>query len=663
MYQPVSLQRDFQVGFNMKHKLIKLGKEIVMLGTYEDYTADEIIDVLKIADQYYDNDEQSFLEDNEYDALRRYVERLEPNHQYFTRVGSEVRGGKVKLPYEMGSLDQVYEGEIADWVEKHSLQDETIVITNKLDGISAMIIYDIEGKLQIGYSRGNGIEGADITRHIKKIPTIPKDGVIPGLVVRGEIIFPIDKFEQIKQFAKSRSGEPYKNRRNAIAGLMNAETNALHVYPAIDFVAHGIVNSNVDKTTQLDQLLNNMFSVVVIATLCKGRQLNDKVLTEYLNKNREVSEYEIDGLVIDVDSAVKRMQMTPTRDTLNPGYAVKYKVADASNQTVADVIEVQWNESKHGYLKPRVRIKPVELVGVTIQHATGFNAKFIYDNGIGPGAKVNITRSGDVIPFIQSVVKSVAPEMPTCEWEWNETGVDAIAETAGKDRLINQLIDFFSTLEVSHLKEGNIRTMCHENTLTNFSHAVLSMIHYNEQHWFNCLGVNGKKIYDRLHEKLTNIPLYKLMGASPFFGRGVGVRKFKKLQQSLGANKIFSANINEIIAVEGFDKKTAVKILYGMPKFLDFLSKIGEQFISFTDDDTDTGGCMVNQKVVFTGFRDKQLSVLVEAEGGTMQSGVSGKTTILVIAKVDSNSTKAKKARELGVRVLSIDQFKQMLGV
>ena len=105
--------------------------------------------------------------------------------------------------------------------------------------------------------------------------------------------------------------------------------------------------------------------------------LNDADLTKYLNKRRKGNDYAIDGLVIEVDDAKKRAKINPTRDSLNPEYARKFKVADASNLAVAKVIEVQWNISKDGYLKPRVKIEPTELVGVTVQHATGFNAKFI----------------------------------------------------------------------------------------------------------------------------------------------------------------------------------------------------------------------------------------------------------------------------------------------
>ncbi|MGI0076392.1 MAG: hypothetical protein ACREAU_03185, partial [Nitrosopumilaceae archaeon] len=238
----------------IKKSIVQIAKDMFLLGNFDEYDMKTIITVLKSSDEQYFNQGQSYLTDAEYDALKQYGSQREPQHSYFLGIGAEVRGGKVKLPYTMGSLDQVYEGEITDWVGNHSLQDETVIITNKLDGISAMLIYDDIGNLQIAYSRGNGVEGADITRHVKQILNIPKSDVLPGLVVRGEIIFPIHKFEEIKDIAMNRSGNIYKNPRNAIAGIMNAESNSPVVYPAIDFIAHSVVAIHGMAHSGLDKL-------------------------------------------------------------------------------------------------------------------------------------------------------------------------------------------------------------------------------------------------------------------------------------------------------------------------------------------------------------------------------------------------------------------------
>src|SRR3989304_5383067 len=140
----------------------------VTFGTIEDIPVQTIIEGLVLADDVYYNDDESPLTDNQYDTLRTYAQRLAPTDAYFTGIGSEVRGGKIKLPHKMGSLNQVYQGDFDKWVKTHSIQNEYITISDKLDGMSAMLVYGKDGKLQIAYSRGDGLNGADITRHISK---------------------------------------------------------------------------------------------------------------------------------------------------------------------------------------------------------------------------------------------------------------------------------------------------------------------------------------------------------------------------------------------------------------------------------------------------------------------------------------------------------------
>ena len=129
-----------------------------MIANPDEYDADSVIEILEFADADYAVGD-SFIEDNEYDALYLMAKRLYPAHVYFTGVGSKVRGGKIALPYEMGSLNQVQIGDITDWVGNWNLQKERVVVSDKMDGTSAMLIYGEDGRPQIAYSRGDGVEG------------------------------------------------------------------------------------------------------------------------------------------------------------------------------------------------------------------------------------------------------------------------------------------------------------------------------------------------------------------------------------------------------------------------------------------------------------------------------------------------------------------------
>jgi DNA ligase (NAD+) len=674
----------------MKH-LKELANEMFTSGTFENYDLNSILAVLTEADDIYYNSDSGmserpevFLTDSQYDALRKYAKNISPHHVYFTGVGSEIRGSKITLPYPMGSLDQVEIGDVKKWVKKHLTKNEDIVISDKLDGTSALVIYDEEGNFQIAYSRGDGIAGADITRHLKHF--VPSSITSKnGVVIRGEIILYKTSFQILQDQVMSRSGKPYKNARNMVSGLINAETNNPLVYKHLQFVAFDLMEKGIEynKSQQFTRLLNLKFGTVNYVERTSS-WLTDENLSGHLNFRRGLSPYEMDGLVIDVDNFYVRKQMNPTRDTLNPAYAFKYKVTDTSNQTIATVRNVIWNISKDGYLKPQVAIEPVELNGVTISNLTGFNARFIYGNKIGPGAKVRITRSGEVIPIILEVVEAMPVQeleinditydkffmhqmnmYANTDWEWNETCVDVIVTNPheSEEVAIQQTLNFFSSIDIPSLKERTTRKMFEIHKYENSNNAIISMINYPEDEWVNSVGANGRKIYKGLCDKKGDMPLYLLAGASPLFGRGVGRRKFKKLFSELDIHTLENLSLltkEDIISVEGFEEKTAIKIITGIDKFIKFANALNGLKLN-VDVLMDSNRRMAGEKVCFTGFRDKQLQSRIEAEGGTVQSSASRKTTLVIAKNPDANSAKLKKARELGIKIIGIEKFKNML--
>lgn len=635
----------------------------------ENSTQEQIIEVLKDCDTLYHNEGESELSDDEYDTVYRYAKAAYPTDPYFLGVGSSVRGGKVDLPYQMGSLDQVYEGEITDFINKNQLQKEDVVLSDKLDGASAMIVYNNKGIFQIAYSRGDGIQGADISRHLRLMPSVPIDiNYDKPLTVRGENIISKTNFSKAKLVKTRSGGKPYKNARNMVSGLMNASENPDLIYAYVDFVAYEIVGSDLSKSEQL-HLLEQLGFKTVHYTTEQGKDLDDTFLTDYLEVRRLHTEYEIDGIVIDVNSATKRSQMNPTRTTLNPAYSIKYKVADASNLAIATVVDVEINISKHGYLKPRVQIQPVELVGVTVTWATGFNMKFISDNRIGPGAKIKITRSGDVIPFITGVLGKVDPQVFDKWFEekinqygdtkWTDTGVDLVLLDAASNETVQfeQLVDFFASIEAPHLGEGNLQKIFEMGFTT-----PESVIQLTQEDIGSLIGSfsNGKKIFDGLRKQLTNIPMYKLMGSHPAFGRGVGIRKMKKLYDAFKGNWELCEDKRKILSVDGFDEKTAQKIVAGFDPFMDFLAEV-EHLITIAPYEAPKSGNFSGMSVVFTGFRSKELEKLVEEAGGKMSTSVSSKTNLLVADDPTSNSGKAATAREKNVKIISVEQLREML--
>ena len=622
----------------------------------------DLFRLLVIADDAYHNG-TSILTDEQFDSIRLFCSQAEPNNSYFLGVGSGVRGGKVKLPYLMGSLTQAYiGGEMLEWVQKHKLQETACFITEKLDGQSALIVYDQNGKLQISYSRGDGYEGADTTRHTSKIKSLPKTVSDGPMVVRAEIIFGKKNFDIVKTKTKRSGGSEYKNARNMISGIMNSSEADSVVYEYIDVVAYEVLQpTGLSKKEQLVLLNANGFKIPVRKALY-GKQLDDATLIPLLSQFKATSEYEIDGVVIDVNDSALRDKINPSTNSLNPEFARKFKVQDESNLAIATVVEVQWNISKNGYLKPRVKIEPVELVGVTVKHATGFNAAFILNNGIGPGAKIRITRSGDVIPFIQGVVKAATPQMPDEEdvrWTLNKDGqkVDLVLENVSDNDTVKleQMIDFFGKTGVEHLGEGNLKAIFDAGFTT-----VVDAINLSQFEWTSMIGANGKKIYASIREKLKNVPWYIVAGAHSAFGRGVGVRKMKKLYEAFEGDMTKLSSVPAILAVDGFEAKTAMKITSGFTNFIKFLTDTSAT-ITFATYEAPKSGGLSGSTFLFTGFRSPELEAKIVEHGGKISSSVSSKLTFLVAADPSETSGKLKKAREVGTKIISREELEEML--
>lgn len=245
--------------------------------------------------------------------------------------------------------------------------------------------------------------------------------------------------------------------------------------------------------------------------------------------------------------------------------------------------------------------------------------------------------------------------------EWTSTGVDLVLKNAQDNATarFEQLVDFFASIDAPHLRDGNLKAMFDAGFET-----PESIIELTQEDMSSLLGspVMGRKVFLGLRDALTDIPLYKLMGSHASFGRGIGVRKMKKLYESFAGDMSLCANPQRILLVEGFEEKSAKKVVAGYPVFLKFLAQI-QRYVTLAKFVEKKQGSMTGQSVVFTGFRSKDLEKIIEDQGGKMSTSVSKNTTLVVAEDKDSTSGKAVKARELGVKVIGPDELNKLLGL
>ena len=613
-----------------------------------------LIEVAKYAAEQYYNGE-GVISDKLYDDLFDEIKKRDPKNDFLKKVGFEITGkNKVELPYYMGSMDKIKISEsdrLSKWQKKFNKHD--YVVMDKLDGISGLFV--LKNGTKKLYTRGNGTIGQDITHLINTIPSF-KFSVSTDIVLRGELIISKKKWEKYTS--------QFSNARNMVSGLVNSKKINTDIMKDIDFVTYEIMEPRMRQSEQLKFLQKNKMTHVYYETLDKS-DLDFEMLDEILLDRREVSEYEIDGIIIMDDS------LHDYNGEGNPDFAFAFK--DASEKQTADVIvkDVEWNVSKDGYLKPKLILEPTKLSGVIISNATAFNAKYIVDNKIGPSSVVKIIRSGDVIPHVLEVIKTAKVKMPSVEYKWNETNVDLIATGSKSDeQIIKELTFFAEKMDIMNLSEGIITNFVENDIDDIFKIINVSKNTLAELPSFKDKMVN--KIHENIQTAMEKASLIQFMNATNIFGHNFGHKRLEKIFVKYGNNFIkFMKDhtkdeiYNEVIKIDGFDDITASQFSNLIHDFIKVFEKIPNSYQKTIIKNSETkvvSEKFKGKKFVFSGFRNKEWEDYITENGGELVSSVSKNTSYLVTTKKDydeGSTSKVIKAKEVGVTIVIKEEFEK----
>ena len=594
-------------------------------------------------DKYYNTEETCEFNDFQYDILKDLITEIE-GENYIHSIGSKVRedDNRVKLPVWLGSLDKIKpedKNKLNNWVAKNNF--ENYIVENKLDGVSCL--YECKkGNVKL-YTRGDGSIGADITHLLEYIKNIPKVKI--DIMIRGELIMKEKTF-------KSKYSDTVANSRNMISGLVNAKSLRIGLYD-VDFVTYEIISNEDYQSNPSKQfnMLEHLGFQVVSNKIINKTELNVEKLSEILIYNKSLYEYEIDGIIIQPDEKYIRN----LKD--NPKYAFAFKI----NTFVEAIVEgVEWNISKYKLLKPRIKIKPVNLNGVNINYASGSNAKNIFDNSIGKGAVVKLTRSGDVIPYIFDVIKAAEfPDMPTISYKWNENKVDIIVEDDENNISdIKMISSFFSGMGIKNISDSTVEKIYNAGYKT-----LKSILKAKKEDFQKIDGFQktlSEKIYNNIHNGLQNITLDLLIGSACVFGEGIGRKKVKSLLDNfpdiLEINMSEKDMIEKIKNIEGFSDKTAEKIVNNIDKVKKFLKDI-EKYVSYEKSAQLSSNKLEGKSILFSGYRPKELMEIITKNGGTIASTVNKTLSILIVKDKDSHSSKIETAKKFGIEILYENEF------
>ncbi len=623
--------------------------------------------------------QQPIMSDAAYDQLEDELRALDPNHAHFKAVGAPAAAssGFVKTAHAipMGSLKKCQfkpdagdgHGDVRTWFA--TLGNQQVCITHKLDGISIDLVYR-NRKLVQAITRGDGAEGEDIVRNVllmegavRVLPSNCPDNVN----VRGEIVCRRSKF------AAHFPGE--SNPRNTAAGTAKRQTN----YDKAKFltvVAYQYLPSGVpleSKSQEIDALFTMGFVVppnLEADTLAEVIEIYD----EYVATTRDKLDWEIDGLVVDVNDRDAREAMGSTN--MRPNGARALKFPHAQKPTILRA--VRWQVGKSGRLTPVFDFDTVKLAGANVSKASLHNIDYIESLAANAGVphvcigdQIMAARRNDVIPYVEELLVSnggaaVIPptECPECKTATERNGAYLICPNGDScpAQISGAIKRWIAKIEVKHFGTSLIDMLCETGTVERIADLYLldpdkvSSMHMPSG---SVVGGTASKAFRNLHAK-TTLPLHVFVGSLgiPLIGRSMAKTLVDAGLDSL--NKMSKAKIADVANISGVGLTKATAFVDGFWELLARGTVVGLMaHITIAEKAT---GVMSGKTMCMSGVRDAVLSTAFEAQGGTVKGGVSKGLTFLVLRDPASTSGKAVKARKYGTEIIDMDELWDRLG-
>ncbi len=620
---------------------------------------DKIVEALELASNAYRNTDEVLISDDTYDLLEDKLKKLDKNNKFLKKIGAPVTGEKVSLPIWMGSLDKIRDDskQLEKWTNKYKGE---VVISDKLDGNSGLL-HIKDGKTKM-YSRGDGSMGQDISQIVKYVKGIK--GFISlsassnvEILIRGELIISKMNWEEIKDLGA--------NARNVVAGMLHSKEPNPIIASLIDFVSYEVYKPKQSKLSDAFEFITANDGSTPYYEKHNTSELSSSYLQQLLLKRRNESHYEIDGLVVYHNSDHSSRVIKGS----NPKYAIAFKSMLTHDEVTVTVKKIEWNVSKHGFLKPTIIFDPVSLNGVTIQRATGNNAYFIESNKIGKDAQVIIIRSGDVIPKVIRVLKNATnyiDDFPSKEefgeYDWNDTHIDfVLVDKDHQDVKLKTMMHFCSSMEMKNIAEGTLKKLMDQAGID----SINKLLSINLEDIMRLEGfqqTSAQKVYNSILKVKSEATCVDYMVASNIFGRGLGRKKIELMVKEIPSIVSYVIpTIDQLISIKSIGKATAESFIDNFIKFKGFMDEIGVSCDSPQSvNEPQNHNMNMNFKdkiIVFTGFRNSEWEKIIKSSGGQVTGSVSKKTTLVVASDLNDNSSKVVRARELGINLISKEEF------
>jgi DNA ligase (NAD+) len=647
---------------------------------------------------------QPAVSDAIYDELYDRAYRVNPFHYFFKEVGAGY-GIETELPITMPSLTKLRPDDAFAWAsgavpKKH--RNTPLIVLPKLDGAAILLEYAPNGKLVRALTRGNGRRGMNVTSAIRLI-NIPTSIYTHScrMFVRGEVILSKEAFRRLANQIKDFE---YVNARNTVVGCLNAKNKnddhvsilraAKFIAFSADFVADASAGSEPPdnirtKTEQLKYLQLRGFDLPQHYTNNKSN--GAAALTDTAEKDwpvamrktihalRENYAFETDGIVMEFDFPGAQ-KMGEDANGLNPAWAraVKLDPSEQDAKTI-EVADINWQRTPRGIVKPVIVLAYDALFqGVRVRNVFADNARYVKANKIGPGARVTVIRSGDVIPRIIAIDKPAPdklklPKLCNKHGErlvWTDTKIDLYCPICSGE--LNSPAEFFNQLEADGVGKALINHVC--EALKIESVKDLLDLHPSKLATIEKFSTKRSSQFKAAITKaIGEASLAKLMHASGAFRSeklGLGESRLQAIIDQIGAERLMKPD--SILPAR--DLEHLARRAEGVG---DLVAKcFGDQFINFSNlfeelrlfattaageasGKASNKGVLSGMKFCFTGFRSSDAETIIRRNGGSIANTVSKGVSALFAASADT--TKAAKARKLGVVVIEPHQTIQFI--
>lgn len=648
---------------------------------------EELTALLQDANYRYYVLDDPHMPDFEYDRLMRELEELEQANPELAspdsptrRVGGEAlsKFQEVVHPVPLMSLQDVFSmEELADFLEKtRDGADIPFSVEPKIDGLSVALEYE-NGRFIRGATRGDGNVGEDVTENLKTIRSIPMtlESAPSRLIVRGEVYMPKKSFEKLNAVQEAAGKPPFANPRNAAAGSLRQLDPKIAAKRGLDILIFNIQLSEgvsfISHSQSLEYLKSLRFKVIPYRLLSSVKDIQQEVAA--INDRRENLPCDIDGAVVKVDDLALRERLGTTAKF--PRWAAAYKYPPEIKETLVEDILVQVGRT--GVLTPKAVVRPVRLAGTTVTNATLHNQDFISQRDIRIGDTVRIRKAGEIIPEILDVVLSKRPDdsqpytlpdrCPVCGAPVERDEDGAFLRCTGAEcpaQLSRNIAHFVSrdAMDIDGLGSAIVDALI-EKGLVKSPGDIYDLT----EDEISCLWKSGKTAARKLISAIEASKQQDLGRLIYALGiRQVGAKTGKILASHFGSmDALMDAKLDELTQVPDIGEVTGKSIWewFRQEQSIHLIHRLREAGLNFTCTRTVTDDRFAGKTIVLTGtlsrFTREEATEKIELFGGKTSGSVSKRTSFVVSG--ENAGSKERKARELGIPVLSEDDFLEML--